>query len=380
MKTEVYDIKKVFSKNLKELRKSAHYTQKELGNKIFCSEKVISKWEQGRSIPSVEILYKISSVLEVNMDSFFKENNSIYYLGIDGGGTKTQFSLLDESGVEINRINIEGCNPCDIGMNNTEEILKKGFRTICGNINPKNVVLYAGIAGGGNTKNKNKLTEFFQGFNLKKAYNGSDLDSLIYCGLKNNDGIIIIMGTGVSCYSIINRRKRRIAGWGYLFDDGGSGYDLGRDVIKAFFKTCDGLGEETVLSEMVLKKCNCEVDKLVATVYENGKRYIASYAPLVFDGVKKNDKVSIDILNRNMKCISELIKNASKDFGNRNKINVVFAGGLSKNDVALEYLRNNIENIEKYNITVFDTEPAYACAMYAKNLYETEEKSKNKQF
>ena len=59
-------------------------------------------------------------------------NSSIkYLLGIDGGGTKTEFLLTDLNGKEIGRLFFGASNPVSTGIENTYNILNKGIKEIC---------------------------------------------------------------------------------------------------------------------------------------------------------------------------------------------------------------------------------------------------------
>ena len=93
--TQEYSYEKAFSINVRRLRKKLNMTQKALADAILYSEKTVSKWETEGSIPSVETLFKIASIFHVSVDELFRCDESIYYLGIDGGGTKTELALLD---------------------------------------------------------------------------------------------------------------------------------------------------------------------------------------------------------------------------------------------------------------------------------------------
>ena len=55
------DIKLIVSKRISELRQRAGMTQLELAEKLNYSDKAVSKWERGESIPDVSVwLKKIS--------------------------------------------------------------------------------------------------------------------------------------------------------------------------------------------------------------------------------------------------------------------------------------------------------------------------------
>ena len=58
----------IVSKNLSDLRKKNGLTQLELAEKLNYSDKAVSKWEKGESLPGVEVLYKLSKLYGVSLD------------------------------------------------------------------------------------------------------------------------------------------------------------------------------------------------------------------------------------------------------------------------------------------------------------------------
>ncbi|MBQ4322634.1 MAG: helix-turn-helix transcriptional regulator [Clostridia bacterium] len=62
------DLKLIFAENLSALRKKKGWTQLELAEKINYSDKAVSKWERGESLPDVVILKQISELFEVTVD------------------------------------------------------------------------------------------------------------------------------------------------------------------------------------------------------------------------------------------------------------------------------------------------------------------------
>ncbi len=52
-----------------DLRKQNKMTQKEFADKLNVTAQAVSKWENGRGIPDIEILHKISTEFNVNIDS-----------------------------------------------------------------------------------------------------------------------------------------------------------------------------------------------------------------------------------------------------------------------------------------------------------------------
>ncbi len=68
------DIKEIISRNIASIRKKRKLTQVELSEKLNYSDKAISRWENGESLPDIETLYKLSEALEVPIAMFFEEN------------------------------------------------------------------------------------------------------------------------------------------------------------------------------------------------------------------------------------------------------------------------------------------------------------------
>ena len=64
----MYEIdKKLLGAFIAELRKEKGFTQKELAEKLFLSDKAISKWETGVSIPDTTLLVPLADLLEVTV-------------------------------------------------------------------------------------------------------------------------------------------------------------------------------------------------------------------------------------------------------------------------------------------------------------------------
>ncbi len=81
--------KEEVGKRIAFFRKEKGITQKELADFLHISYQAVSKWELGKSLPTVDILYEISGLLNVTVDMLLNENEwknrSILYLasGLD---------------------------------------------------------------------------------------------------------------------------------------------------------------------------------------------------------------------------------------------------------------------------------------------------------
>ncbi len=64
--------KEHFAAFIGELRKEKGFTQKELAEKLFISDKAVSKWERGLSLPDTALLIPLSEVLDVTVTELLK--------------------------------------------------------------------------------------------------------------------------------------------------------------------------------------------------------------------------------------------------------------------------------------------------------------------
>ena len=51
-----------------EHRKRLNLTQKELAETLYVTHQSVSKWEKGKSIPSIEILFEMTKLFEISID------------------------------------------------------------------------------------------------------------------------------------------------------------------------------------------------------------------------------------------------------------------------------------------------------------------------
>jgi transcriptional regulator with XRE-family HTH domain len=69
------DIKSILAENISALRLMNNMTQAELGEKLNYSDKAVSKWERGESVPDISVLLEIAELFGVTLDSLVKADN-----------------------------------------------------------------------------------------------------------------------------------------------------------------------------------------------------------------------------------------------------------------------------------------------------------------
>ncbi len=358
---------KCFAVNLRRMRCRKGLSQQQLSELLCFSDKTISKWERAEGIPNIEVLYKLAELFDVKIDDLFAEEK-YYYLGIDGGGTKTKFVLANENLTVLRDLQTDCCNPIDIGIDAATKILREGISQICRDIPKNQISVFAGIAGGTSSNYKKILKSFLGEFGFKSYEADSDVQNIIAAGLGDGDGVAMIMGTGIVAFSQKDGVQKRFAGWGYLFDDGGSAYNIGRDGLVAYFEGLSDMAKPTVMTQHFQKENPC-TQAFLSELYEGGKKKIASYARVVYDAARQHDPVAVEILNRNMKFAAEVLETAAASVPGE-KISVVLAGGLTAESDTLLYLQKHLKNAERYNLQILAIEPVQGALLLAKKITE----------
>jgi transcriptional regulator with XRE-family HTH domain len=71
------ELKQNIAHNITALRKKNNMTQAELAEQLNYSDKSISKWERGESLPDIGVLKRIADIFEVTVDDLLHENVSL---------------------------------------------------------------------------------------------------------------------------------------------------------------------------------------------------------------------------------------------------------------------------------------------------------------
>ncbi|NMA24392.1 MAG: hypothetical protein GX936_01865 [Clostridiales bacterium] len=252
-----------------------------------------------------------------------------YFVAIDAGGTKTDTVLFDEKGHILLRDLSVGNNALDIGKPAAIERLLDVLERVTAFAPKKISAIFGGITG------VMPLGDFFSAEVLPKNYADSvrfdgDGPNVISSSIGHRNGCGMVCGTGSSCFIRIGGQPlQRVGGKGYLIDTGGSGFELGRDAIAYAFRVADGRCAPSVLFDLVRQKMACEADDWLKPIYDpktGGRAFIASFAPLVFEGRHMGDWACRKIFEQGSAALADLTFAAAKHF--EGDFSVVMSGGI----------------------------------------------------
>lgn len=277
-------------------------------------------------------------------------------IGIDGGGTKTTGIAVDDYGKVLGLATVGPTNP-----NSADELaIKKELSTLFAELLStsklgKEDIVFAGISGaesGGKKEWFQQILEELLG-NAPKIMIDNDAITALYSETKGEAGIVCISGTGSIAFGINEELKRaRVGGWGYLINDGYSGFTVGKRLLEYVFTSFDEGKDSCELSDEVLAHFQVgSVTELIPVVYELGKTRdrVASVARIVVDKANTGDKVctsimenAAEVLLKDIKLLFHRLTDSKKEMVSQ--FPIVLTGGIIKHSsVLISYLQQKLQ-------------------------------------
>ena len=224
------------------------------------------------------------------------------WLGIDGGGTKTAFTVYDEQMMQLDRFELATCHYAQAGYDGMHRVLEAGVRQAeASGLLGSEYGMGFGICGYG------------EGIESSAAIDGivlaiagdrpfslvNDVESAWAAGLGMRDGIVIIAGTGSIAYGVHGEHSLRCGGWDYELGDEGSGGWLGKELLRAFTRQSDGREPAGAILRLVRRELGLADDfEIIEFAQRNmaSRTRISQLAPLVAEAARAGDASAQAIL------------------------------------------------------------------------------------
>jgi N-acetylglucosamine kinase-like BadF-type ATPase len=239
------------------------------------------------------------------------------FLGVDGGGTKTAFALLNSDGELLATALAPSCYYLGQSIDLVEEVLRIGIESVCGEtgLTPGQIdSAFFALPGYGEVSGDIETLNAIPGRVLGHQRYGCDNDMVAgWAGsLGAIDGVNVIAGTGSMSYGEHNGRRLRVGGWGELFDDEGSAYWIAIRGLSAFAKMSDGRLPTGLLRERMAGHLRLAADldlvDVVLNRWQGDRAKVASLARLVTEAAADGDDVCVGILREAGQALADLVK------------------------------------------------------------------------
>jgi len=273
------------------------------------------------------------------------------FLGVDGGKSSTKALIGDESG-RVLGAGVGG--PCNHvgeaeGRARLARAVMESVALACGQagIDASRVQFEAACFGmsGGPADKHPILAEILRAQKLIVTH-----DMLIaLSGATGGDpGVAVNAGTGSFAFGRnASGETARAGGWGFVFGDEGSGFDIARQALRAILRYEEGWGPQTALRAALLEATGAaDANELLHSLYTPDwpRPRVAALAKLVDRIAVAGDPVARDILVNAAQQLATLATSVgSRLFRAGGGMLVCHIGGVFRSRVLLERYRQIVE-------------------------------------
>jgi len=273
------------------------------------------------------------------------------FLGVDGGQSSTTVLIGDESGRVLGAGEAGPCNHtgAEEGLARFERAVNQGLHAACARagLDAATVRFESACFGmsGGPEDKRAILAGTLRAEHLLVT---TDAGIALSGATDTGQGIAAIAGTGSIAFGRNTEgRTARAGGWGYVFGDEGSGFDIARQALRAALRMEEGWGPPTSLRQALLDATGSRTaNQLLHLFYtsEWPRSRVAALAPLADAAAAQGDAVAMVILNRAAVELAMLVAAVrSQLWKPGDAVEVAYIGGVFQSRTLLERFRLLIE-------------------------------------
>ena len=307
-------------------------------------------------------------------------NDKQIVLGVDGGGTKTDYLLFDIHGGIIDWMRGKGTNH-EILANGMDELESHLGKTIRGflkrnAIEPHQIAAAVfGMSGVDVPEQKAAVEGIVSRMGFIKFIVINDSFIGIKAGSEKGYGICAVNGTGNTIGGIDrNGRRLQVGGAGWISGVEGGAGRIAEHVLRAVYEEFFCLGKSTMLSPLVFELLDTrEPENFIQAVYDKYNTGLVkpkTILKLLFECANKKDEISMEILTRIGKQIAKCIAGCAKrlDFGD--ELDVVLVGSVFNKatcPIMMQTLKSETVNLinKKISFIPLKTSPAIGSVLWA---------------
>jgi len=260
-----------------------------------------------------------------------------YFLGVDGGGTKTQFVLVDRDGNLVAAYEGPASYHPEIGIDGLRRVLGDGLAALFGQVGiDGSTVAHAffGLPAHGEDSAAQPLLDALPEPLLghRRYRCGNDMICAWAGSLGGEDGINVVAGTGSIGYGERRGRAARAGGWGEIFGDEGSAYWIAVRGLNAFTRMSDGRLPRGPLYAVFRQALGLtdDLDLCAKVMNAHDRGSIAALSQLVARAARDGDRAAVQIFDdaaRELAAVAEAVRRALQ-FASDEPVRVSYSGGV----------------------------------------------------
>lgn len=275
-----------------------------------------------------------------------------YFIGVDGGGSKTKFLCVDSTGSSLAELQIGSTFYRQKGLDDTVEVLRSGVAAVRRGIEGELSAISFGLPGYGETPSDDAkiFSRLSSCFSPTPVFVCNDAAAALYGAFAGEPGILIVAGTGSIAWGIDDTgREDRCGGWSHLFGDEGSGYWIGAEALRLFSKESDGRLPKTKIYTLMRERFSlAEEDCDISSISEieklfSDRREVAALQKIANRAALCKDKFALEIYARAVEELSAIVCALFNKLSFRGMVPVSYVGGLFNcRELILEPMRERL--------------------------------------
>jgi len=284
------------------------------------------------------------------------------YLGIDGGGTKTECALSDGEKI-LGRFSSGSCKLQRVGREAAIHCLQAVVRGAfleakCNADDVKGACV--GMSGASEPEVENVVkTAMLDVISCNVTVIGDHIVAFESV-FQGGPGVLIISGTGSIAYGRNERGDTaRAGGWGPVVSDEGSGDWIGRNAVAAVLRAHDSGLQSTKLMPRLMDLWQSPTrEDIVRRTMSYPPPHFSALAPMVRECAEKGDSLAQDVMTRAGTELGLLTKIVMRRLWPSDRpTKVAIAGGVLCNSKLLRMVMQNVIRAERMK-AVFEEAPA----------------------
>jgi N-acetylglucosamine kinase-like BadF-type ATPase len=250
------------------------------------------------------------------------------FLGVDAGGTKTEWALTDADGSVVSAGVARGAQAA-AGLDAAAALLGEVLAAAGARTERSLARAVAGVAGAGSAEVRAALRARLEPALCASLHLCGDPEVAAATALAGGPGVAVWSGTGSFAVARTEAGALiRVGGRGYLLSDAGSAYDMARRAAAAAVAAADGLGRATLLGDELAAACGLRDPRdLGRCLQQRAPAELAALFPIVARVAAAGDAAARAVLEDGARALAALAQAAARAAGLPAGALCVVAGG-----------------------------------------------------
>lgn len=251
----------------------------------------------------------------------------LYFIGIDGGGTKCRARLKNRAGKVLGE-GLGGASNIRLGLSSVWRNLMTAVDDALAQAQLSRADLpdiHLGLGLAGITSATNAQVTIDSGPQFGSIRASSDAHAACLGAFSGHDGAILITGTGSAGYAFVDGVGHAVGGWGFEVGDDGSAAGLGREALRASLRGYDKIAPSTPFTREMIAHFGGNPADVIAFVTTATPSDFGGLAPIIMRFADEGDVVAAGLVQ----AVADEIGRYLKRLNDLGASRIALVGGMA---------------------------------------------------